>query len=129
MISLRSQLVVKDNSGVKRIRCIRVLKAKPKAVGYCGDTILASVVSVKPGSEFKRGDLVRAVILSTKKGVRKLGGIAHRYDHNGAALVNKSGQPLATRLTVPVYEEIRALPSGSKWVSMARQVLLYKLTI
>ena len=122
MIQMETILDVADNSGAKKVKCIRVLGASNQRYASLGDVIVASVVDVAPGSKVKKGDVVRAVVVRTKKEVRRPDGTYIRFDTNSAVLINKQNEPIGTRIFGPVARELRA-KNFMKIISLAPEVL------
>jgi len=107
MIHEESYLKVADNTGAKEIKCIRVLGGSKRKFGNIGDVIVASVRKAQPGGSVKKGDVVKAVIVRTKKGVRRNDGTYVRFDENAAVLVKDDKNPSGTRIFGPVARELR----------------------
>lgn len=122
MIQLRSRLVVADNSGARVVECIRVLKGSTGTTASIGDTIVVAVKQVTPGSAVKKGDVAKAVIVRTKKGIRRPDGSYIRFDENAAVLINEQKNPRGTRIFGPVARELRDR-DYMKIVSLAPEVL------
>ncbi|MEO0896069.1 MAG: 50S ribosomal protein L14 [Bacteroidota bacterium] len=122
MIQQESRLRVADNSGAKEILCIRVLGGTKKRYARIGDRIIASVKSCDPSSNVKKGDVVRAVVVRTRKEGRRNDGSYIRFDDNAAVLINPEGEPRATRIFGPVARELRE-KGYMKIVSLAPEVL------
>ncbi len=122
MIQMETILDVADNSGAKKVKCIRVLGASNQRYASLGDIIVASVVDVAPGSKVKKGDVVRAVVVRTRKEVRRPDGTYIRFDTNSAVLINKQNEPIGTRIFGPVARELRA-KNFMKIISLAPEVL------
>lgn len=122
MIQIQSRLRVADNSGAKEIMCIKVLGGSRKRYGRLGDIIVASVKEAIPDSNVKKGTVVRAVIVRTKKEDRRKDGTYIKFDDNAAVLLNKSDEPVGTRVFGPVARELRG-KGFLKIVSMAPEVL------
>ncbi len=122
MIQEESNLVVADNSGAKRVRCIRVLGGSKKRYAGLGDIIVVSVKAAIPGGNVKKGDVSKAVIVRTAKEVRRKDGSYIRFDENAAVLVNPQGEPRGTRIFGPVARELRE-KSYMKIVSLAPEVI------
>ncbi|MEL6628413.1 MAG: 50S ribosomal protein L14 [Bacteroidota bacterium] len=122
MIQQESRLRVADNSGAKEILCIRVLGGTKKRYARIGDNIIASVKSADPNSNVKKGDVVRAVVVRTRKEGRRKDGSYIRFDDNAAVLVTKDGDPRASRIFGPVARELRE-KGYMKIVSLAPEVL------
>ncbi|HOA77429.1 MAG TPA: 50S ribosomal protein L14 [Thermosynergistes sp.] len=122
MIQLRTMLNVADNSGAKRIMCIQVLGGSRRRWGTIGDTIVASVKEAAPNSDISKGDVVKAVIVRTKKEVRRRDGSYVRFDDNAAVLIDNQGNPRGTRIFGPVARELRE-KKFMRIVSLAPEVI------
>lgn len=122
MIQEETNLVVADNSGAKKIRCIRVLGGHDRRYAGVGDLIVVSVKSAIPGGAIKKGEISRAVIVRTKKETRRKDGTFIRFDENAAVLLNAQGEPRGTRIFGPVARELRE-KQYMKIVSLAPEVL------
>ncbi len=122
MIQQESYLVSADNSGAKRLQCIRVLGGSTRRYGTVGDIIVASVKEAIPRAKVKKGDVVKAVIVRTRKEVRRPDGSYIRFDQNAAVLINNQMEPVGTRIFGPVARELRA-KRFMKIVSLAPEVL------
>ena len=122
MIQEETNLVVADNSGAKKIRCIRVLGGHDRRYAGLGDMIVVSVKSAIPGAPVKKGEVSRAVIVRTKKETRRKDGSYIRFDENAAVLVNIQNEPRGTRIFGPVARELRE-KQFMKIVSLAPEVL------
>ncbi len=122
MIQEETNLVVADNSGAKRIRCIRVLGGHEKRYATVGDVIVVSVKSALPNSGVKKGEVCRAVVVRTKKEIKRKDGSYVRFDDNAAVLLNNQGEPRGTRVFGPVARELRE-KNFMKIVSLAPEVL------
>ena len=107
MIQQESYLKVADNTGAKEIKCIRVLGGSKRKFGNIGDVIVASVRKATPGGTVKKGEVVRAVIVRTCKGVRRADGAYVRFDENAAVLIKDDKNPRGTRIFGPVARELR----------------------
>ena len=107
MVQMQTYLKVADNSGAKEIMCIRVLGGTRRRYANIGDIIVASVKKAAPGGAVKKGDVVRAVIVRTKKGVRREDGTYIRFDENAAVLIKDDKSPRGTRIFGPVARELR----------------------
>ena len=107
MIQQESYLKVADNTGAKEIKCIRVLGGSTRKFGNIGDVIVASVRKAQPGGTVKKGEVVKAVIVRTKKGVRREDGTYVRFDENAAVLIKDDKNPRGTRIFGPVARELR----------------------
>ncbi|MBI3004251.1 MAG: 50S ribosomal protein L14 [Ignavibacteriales bacterium] len=122
MIQEETNLVVADNSGAKRIRCIRVLGGHDKRYATVGDLIVVSIKSAIPGAPVKKGEVSRAVVVRTKKEIRRKDGSFIRFDENAAVLLNQQGEPRGTRIFGPVARELRER-QYMKIISLAPEVL------
>ena len=107
MIQQESFLKVADNTGAKEIKCIRVLGGSGRKYGNIGDIIVASVRKAAPGGQVKKGEVVKAVIVRSAKGVRREDGTYVRFDDNAAVLINDDKNPSGTRIFGPVARELR----------------------
>ncbi len=122
MIQMQSALSVADNSGAKRVQCIKVLGGSKRRYAGIGDIIKISVKEALPNSRVKKGDVFNAVIVRTKKGVRRRDGSLIRFDSNAAVLLNAQLQPVGTRIFGPVTRELRG-DKFMKIVSLAPEVI------
>ncbi|MFB2933996.1 50S ribosomal protein L14 [Aerosakkonemataceae cyanobacterium BLCC-F154] len=122
MIQPQTYLNVADNSGAKRLMCIRVLGAGNSRYGHVGDVIIAVVKDAIPNMAVKKSDVVRAVIVRTKKAQRRESGMSIRFDDNAAVIINADGNPKGTRVFGPVARELRD-KNYTKIVSLAPEVL------
>ncbi len=122
MIQEETNLVVADNSGAKKVRCIRVLGGHDKRYATVGDVIVVSVKSAIPGAPVKKGEVSRAVVVRTKKEIRRKDGSYIRFDENAAVLLNNQGEPRGTRIFGPVARELRER-QFMKIISLAPEVL------
>ncbi|MGA9363672.1 MAG: 50S ribosomal protein L14 [Bacteroidota bacterium] len=122
MIQEETNLVVADNSGAKKVRCIRVLGGHDKRYAGIGDMIVVSVKSALPGAAVKKGDVSRAVIVRAKKETRRRDGSYIRFDENAAVLVDEQNEPRGTRVFGPVARELRE-KQFMKIVSLAPEVV------
>ncbi len=122
MIQEETNLVVADNSGAKRVQCIRVLGGHDRRYAGVGDLIVVSVKSAIPGAPVKKGEVSRAVIVRTKKEIRRKDGSYIRFDENAAVLLNPQGEPRGTRIFGPVARELRER-QYMKIISLAPEVL------
>jgi large subunit ribosomal protein L14 len=122
MIQVESRLRVADNSGAKEIHCIKVLGGSKKKYGKIGDIIVASVKDAIPDSNVKKGTVVRAVIVRTKKERRRVDGTYIKFDDNAAVLLNKNNEPIGTRVFGPVARELRG-KGFLKIISLAPEVV------
>ena len=107
MIQQESYLKVADNTGAKELKCIRVLGGSKRKYGNIGDVIVASVRKAAPGGQVKKGDVVKAVIVRSCKGVRRADGTYVRFDENAAVLIKEDKTPRGTRIFGPVARELR----------------------
>ena len=122
MVQMESYLKVADNTGAKEIHCIRVLGGSRRKYGNIGDVIVASVRKAAPGGTVKKGDVVKAVIVRTKRGVRRDNGIYVRFDENAAVIIKEDKNPKGTRIFGPVARELRD-KDYMKILSLAPEVL------
>ena len=122
MIQSESYLKVADNTGAKEIKCIRVLGGSKRKFGNIGDVIVASVRKAAPGGTVKKGEVVRAVIVRTAKGVRRADGTYVRFDENAAVLIKEDKNPRGTRIFGPVARELRD-KEYMKILSLAPEVI------
>ncbi|HUN64487.1 MAG TPA: 50S ribosomal protein L14 [Bacteroidota bacterium] len=122
MIQEETNLVVADNSGAKKVRCIRVLGGHDRRYAGVGDLIVVSVKSAIPGAGVKKGEVSRAVIVRTKKETKRRDGSFIRFDENAAVLLNPQGEPRGTRIFGPVARELRDR-NYMKIISLAPEVL------
>ncbi len=122
MIQPQTRLKVADNTGAKEIMCIRVLGGSFRRTANIGDVIVASVKSAAPGGVVKKKDVVKAVIVRTVKGKRRVDGSFIRFDDNAAVIINEQKQPRGTRIFGPVARELRE-KDYMKIVSLAPEVL------
>ncbi len=122
MIQMESTLDVADNSGARRVQCIKVLGGSKRKYATIGDTIVISVQEAIPRGRVKKGQVMKAVIVRTAKGVRRPDGSLIRFDRNAAVLINAQGDPVGTRIFGPVTRELRAR-KHVKIMSLAPEVL------
>ena len=122
MIQMESYLKVADNTGAKEIHCIRVLGGSKRKYGNIGDVIVASVRKAAPGGTVKKGDVVKAVIVRSKRGVRRENGIYVRFDENAAVIIKEDRNPKGTRIFGPVARELRD-KDFMKILSLAPEVI------
>ena len=122
MIQMQSTLDVADNSGARKLCCIKVLGGSKRKYAGVGDIIICSVKEALPASRVKKGDVVRAVIVRTSKEVPRPDGSYIRFDNNSAVVINPAGEPIGTRIFGPVARELRA-KRFMKIVSLAPEVL------
>ena len=122
MIQMQSNLEVADNSGARRVQCIKVLGGSKRKTAGIGDVIVVSVKEAIPRGRVKKGDVHRAVIVRTANDIRRPDGTVIRFDTNAAVLINKQGEPIGTRIFGPVTRELRA-KRFMKIISLAPEVL------
>ena len=122
MIQMQSNLDVADNSGARRVQCIKVLGGSKRKTAGVGDVVVVSVKEAIPRGRVKKGDLHRAVIVRTAKEIRRADGSSIRFDSNAAVLISKQGEPIGTRIFGPVTRELRAR-KFMKIISLAPEVL------
>lgn len=122
MVQPLSRLKVADNTGAKEIMCIRVLGGSFRRAGGVGDIIVASVKTATPGGSVKKGEVVKAVVVRTKKQIRRVDGSYIRFDDNAAVIIRQDNQPVGTRIFGPVARELRE-HDFMKIVSLAPEVL------
>ena len=122
MLQQESYLKVADNTGAKEIKCIRVLGGSKRKYGNIGDVIVASVRKAAPNGTVKKGEVVKAVIVRTKKGVRRNDGTYVRFDENAAVLIKEDKNPKGTRIFGPVARELRD-KDFMKILSLAPEVI------
>ncbi len=122
MIQSETNLRVADNSGARRVQCIKVLGGSGRKFASVGDVIVVSVKEAIPRGRVKKGDMARAVVVRTAKEIRRPDGSAIRFDKNAAVLINNQGEPIGTRIFGPVTRELRA-KRYMKIVSLAPEVL------
>lgn len=122
MIQMQSTLDVADNSGARRVQCIKVLGGSKRKSANIGDEIVVSVKEAIPRGRVKKGDVLRAVIVRTAHGLNRGSGEKIRFDRNAVVLVNKQGEPIGTRIFGPVTRELRG-KGYMKIISLAAEVL------
>ena len=122
MIQQETRLKVADNSGAKEVLCFKILGGSKRRYASIGDLIVVTVKNAIPGSEVKKGDVTRAVVVRTRKEVRRKDGSYIRFDDNAAVLLTSSGEPRGTRIFGPVARELRD-GGYMKIVSMASEVM------
>ena len=122
MVQPQTRLKVADNTGAKEIMCIRCLGGSVKKTASIGDRIVASVKSATPGGVVKKGDVIIAVIVRTRKGIRRADGSFIRFDDNAAVIINDQRQPKGTRIFGPIARELRE-KDYMKIISLAPEVL------
>jgi large subunit ribosomal protein L14 len=122
MIQMQTNLEVADNSGARRVQCIKVLGGSKRMTAGVGDVIVVSVKEAIPRGRVKKGEIHRAVIVRTKKDIARADGSTIRFDSNAAVLINPQGEPIGTRIFGPVTRELRAR-RYMKIISLAPEVL------
>jgi large subunit ribosomal protein L14 len=122
MIQMQTNLQVADNSGARRVQCIKVLGGAKRKYASVGDVIVVSVKEAIPRGRVKKGDVRKAVVVRTAKEVRRSDGTAIRFDDNAAVLLSNTGEPIGTRIFGPVVRELRA-KNYMKIISLAPEVL------
>jgi len=122
MIQMQTVLRVADNSGAKKVMCIKVLGGSGRMISGCGDIIVVSIKTAIPGGKVKKGEVHRALIVRTKKGVKRPDGSTIRFDSNSAVLVNKQNEPIGSRVFGPVPRELRG-KGFMKIISLAEEVI------
>lgn len=122
MIQMQTNLDVADNSGARRVMCIKVLGGSKRKYASVGDTIVVSVKEAIPRGRVKKGQVMKAVVVRTAKDIRRPDGTVIRFDRNAAVLVNNSSEPVGTRIFGPVPRELRS-KNHMKIVSLAPEVL------
>lgn len=122
MVQMQTYLKIADNTGAKEIMCIRVLGGSRKRYANIGDVIVASVKKANPGGSVKKGDVVKAVIVRSKKGMRRADGSYIRFDENAAVIIKEDKNPSGTRIFGPVARELRE-KEYLKILSLAPEVL------
>jgi large subunit ribosomal protein L14 len=122
MIQMRTILEVADNSGAKRVQCIKVLGGSRRRYARLGDVIVVSIKEALPGTKVKKGDVAQAVVVRVRKQTGRADGSYIRFDENSAVLVNKEREPTGTRIFGPVARELRA-KKFMKIISLAPEVL------
>ena len=122
MIQMQTNLDVADNSGARRVQCIKVLGGSKRKFASVGDVIVVSVKEAIPRGRVKKGEMHRAVVVRTAKEIRRPDGSAIRFDSNAAVLINPQNEPIGTRIFGPVTRELRA-KNYMKIISLAPEVL------
>src|SRR5262245_22797296 len=122
MIQMQSNLEVADNSGAKRVQCIKVLGGSKRRYASVGDVIVVSVKEATPKGRVKKGDVKRAIVVRCAKDIQRRDGSVIRFDANAAVLVNNANEPIGTRIFGPVPRELRA-KNHMKIISLAPEVL------
>jgi large subunit ribosomal protein L14 len=122
MIQMQTNLSVADNSGAKRVQCIKVLGGSKRKYASIGDIIIVSVKEAIPRGKVKKGQVMKAVVVRTRNGVRRHDGSLIRFDGNAAVMINNQGEPIGTRIFGPVTRELRG-KKHMKIVSLAPEVI------
>ena len=122
MIQVQTELMVADNTGAKRIECIKVLGGSKRRYASIGDTIVVAIKEAMPKGKVKKGTVHRAVVVRTKKGIYREDGSKVKFDTNAAVLIDEKGEPLGTRIFGPVTRELRS-KGQMKIISLAPEVL------
>ena len=122
MIQMQTELEVADNSGARRVECIKVLGGSHRTIATIGDVIVVAIKEAIPRGKVKKGEVHRAVIVRTAKGIKRTNGEEIRFDTNAAVLVTKNGEPIGTRIFGPVTRELRN-KRMMKILSLAPEVL------
>ena len=122
MVQMTTILDVADNSGAKKVMCIKVLGGSKRKYASIGDVIVVSIREAIPNAKVKKGEVAKAVIVRTKKEIRRADGSYIRFDGNSAVLINKDNEPIGTRIFGPVARELRAR-KFTKIISLAPEVL------
>ncbi|HWD11885.1 MULTISPECIES: 50S ribosomal protein L14 [Pseudochrobactrum] len=122
MIQMQTNLDVADNSGARRVMCIKVLGGSKRKYASVGDIIVVSIKEAIPRGRVKKGDVMKAVVVRTAKDIRRADGSVIRFDNNAAVLIDNKKEPIGTRIFGPVPRELRA-KSHMKIISLAPEVL------
>jgi large subunit ribosomal protein L14 len=122
MIQMQTNLDVADNSGARRVMCIKVLGGAGRRYASVGDAIVVSVKEAIPRGRVKKGDVLRAIVVRTAQGIKRKDGSLIRFDRSAAVIVNKQNEPIGTRIFGPVPRELRA-KNHMKIISLAPEVL------
>lgn len=122
MIQVRTHLEVADNSGARRVMCVKVLGGSMRRVAAVGDVIVVSVKDAIPRGRVKKGEVQRAVVVRTRRDIHRADGSVIRFDRNAAVLIDKQGEPIGTRIFGPVTRELRS-KGYMKIISLAPEVL------
>ncbi|HLK23541.1 MAG TPA: 50S ribosomal protein L14 [Caulobacteraceae bacterium] len=122
MIQMQSNLEVADNSGARRVQCIKVLGGAGRRYAGVGDAIVVSVKEAIPRGRVKKGDVLRAIVVRTAQGIKRKDGSVIRFDRSAAVIVNRQNEPIGTRIFGPVPRELRA-KNHMKIISLAPEVL------
>ena len=122
MIQMQTNLDVADNSGARRVMCIKVLGGSKRKYAGVGDVIVVSIKEAIPRGRVKKGDVMKAIVVRTAKDIRRADGSVIRFDRNAAVLINNQSEPIGTRIFGPVPRELRA-KNYMKIISLAPEVL------
>jgi len=122
MIQMQTNLMVADNSGARRVQCIKVLGGAKRRYASVGDIIVVSIKEAIPKGRVRKGDVRKAVVVRVSKDIKRPDGSAIRFDTNAAVLINNNGEPIGTRIFGPVPRELRA-KNHMKIISLAPEVL------
>jgi large subunit ribosomal protein L14 len=122
MIQMQTNLDVADNSGARRVQCIKVIGGSKRKYASIGDTIVVAVKEAIPRGRVKKGQVMKAIVVRTATGVRRADGSLIRFDRNAAVLINNNGEPIGTRIFGPVTRELRS-KNYMKIISLAPEVL------
>lgn len=122
MIQMQTNLEVADNSGARRVQCVKVLGGAKRRYAHVGDVIVVSIKEATPRGRVKKGDVKRAIVVRTASNIRRKDGSVIRFDSNAAVLINNNGEPIGTRIFGPVPRELRA-KQHMKIISLAPEVL------
>jgi len=122
MIQMQSNLIVADNSGARKIQCIKVLGGSKRRFASIGDIIVVTIKDAIPRGKVKKGEIFRAVVVRTKKDFKRTDGTSLKFDKNAAVLLDKQGEPIATRIFGPVTRELRT-KKFLKIISLAPEVI------
>ena len=122
MIQQETQLEVADNSGAKRVKCFKVIGGSKRRYAHVGDIIICSIRDAEPGAKVKKGEVVRAVVVRTRKYIRRKDGSKLRFDSNSCVLIDEKGNPKGTRIFGPVAREVRG-KGYAKICSLAPEVI------
>ena len=128
MIQMQSKLYVADNSGARKIQCIKVLGGSKRRSASIGDIIVVSIKDALPRAKVKKGDVYKAVIVRTSKDFKRPDGTAIRFDKNAAVLLDKQEEPIATRIFGPVTRELRS-KKFMKIISLAPEVIWWVIKL
>ena len=124
MVQTETNLVVADNSGAKSVRIFRLYGGSKRKVSSIGDIVMCAVKDAMPNGKIKKGDIVKGIIVRTKKGVERADGSYVRFDDNAVVIINEDGTPKGTRVFGPVARELREKGEGAmKIISLANEVL------